>query len=629
MKKFAAALIVILVVASSAEAGKKVFEHFGELFGKFGQNSTTKVKVVSGPKNVKMRNGRVPGKQWWATCGKFRFKLTIQDTTKVKLEQLVQRIEKLPMPYIKACEVVSDATEDGIAVYASLGGAAAHGGQSYINIVPRANALVIAHEAGHTLEQAARSSDPAILDRWEQAIKADKISVSNYGDRVRHEDLGDFAKVYAVCLDAGAEHLARLKKLSPARFALWEEILEAPRAGWPQWRGPNRDGKSSDKRLLKSWPAGGPKRIWKVTGIGQGFSNVSIGGGLIYTTGRKQVGNPTTLPAAKHVYERPGKRLYLFAIDMKGKYKWVRDLTASYMGYYKGARATPTYDYGHVYLVTGTGRIGCYDAKTGETKWTRDMKEFRPNKIKWGFTESPLIVGDLMVISPGGDCFMAALNKETGKTVWKSEGFGGAQYGSPIHVVYQDVPMIVNGSHKGLMAVHAETGKTLWTQEFGADALACVPTVAFSNGHVFWAIGYGKGAICMKMSVSGDKVTATEAWRSNDMDNTVGGYVIHDGHVYGNHKNGYTCLDLKTGAKKWFDKGVGKGSICWADGMLYLYSETDGTVRLATCSPEGLELKGTVSVGGSQQSWAHPVVAGGRLYLRYDDSLYCFDVREP
>lgn len=627
MKKITVAVAFALALTPHAKAEKKLVEHFSELFGKFGQNSTTKVKIVSGPEDVRMKNGRVAGKQWVATSGNYWFKVTIQNSTGVKLEEVIQRLEKLPTPYVRACEVVSDATEDGIAIYESLGGASAHGGKSYINLVARADTLVITHEAGHTLEQAARESDPKILDRWEAAIKADKISVSSYGDNVRHEDLGDFAKVYAVCLDAGAEQLALLKKLSPARFALWEEILTAPPPGWPQWRGPNRDGKSSDKGILKSWPVGGPKRLWKVTGIGQGFSNVSVGGGLIYTTGRKQVGNPSKLPEARHVYLRPGKRLYLFAIDMQGKYKWVRDLTASYMGYYKGARATPTYDHGNLYLLTGTGLIECCDARTGQTKWSRYMKEFSAQEIKWGFTESLLVIGNLVIVSPGGKCFMAALNKTTGKTVWQSKEFGPAQYGSPIHVVYQEVPMIINGSHKGLMAVHAKTGETLWTQEFGCGALACVPTVAFSEGYAFWAVGYGAGAICMKMSVSGQKVTASEAWRSNDMDNIVGGYVIQDGYIYGNHKDGTTCLALKTGEKKWFENGVGRGSICWADDMLYLYSEKDGTAGLAVCSPDGLEMRGTFTVEGSEQSWAHPVVAGGRLYLRYDDNLYCYDVR--
>ena len=172
-----------------------------------------------------MRNGRVAGKQWIATSGEYQFKLTIEDATGAKLEQLVGRLEKLPRSYLSACVAVSDKGEDGIAIYADLGGARAHGGKGYINLVPHADALVIAHEAGHTLEQVAKESDPKILDKWEEAIKADKISVSDYGDTVRHEDLAEFAMVYAVCLDAGPEHLAELKKLSPKRFALWARIL--------------------------------------------------------------------------------------------------------------------------------------------------------------------------------------------------------------------------------------------------------------------------------------------------------------------------------------------------------------------------------------------------------------------
>ena len=208
-----------------ASAKAKLKSQFKPLFKKFGQRSATKIKVVSGPEAVQMRNGRVAGKQWIATSGEYRFKLTIEDATGAKLEQLVGRLEKLPSAYINACVAVSDKGEDGIAIYADLGGARAHGGKGYINLVPHADALVIAHEAGHTLEQVAKESDPKILDNWEAAINADKISVSDYGDKVRHEDLGEFAQVYAVCLDAGPEHLAKLKKLSPKRFALWQRIL--------------------------------------------------------------------------------------------------------------------------------------------------------------------------------------------------------------------------------------------------------------------------------------------------------------------------------------------------------------------------------------------------------------------
>ena len=199
--------------------------HFKPIFEEFGEHSKTKIEVVAGPEAVEMRNGRVAGKQWIATSGDYRFKLTIEDATGAKLEQLVRRLEKLPSSYLSACVAVSDKGEDGVAIYADLGGARAHGGKGYINLVPHADALVIAHEAGHTLEQVARELDSEVLDHWEEAIKEDEISVSDYGDTVRHEDLAEFAMVYAVCLDAGPKYLAELKKLSPKRFEFWARIL--------------------------------------------------------------------------------------------------------------------------------------------------------------------------------------------------------------------------------------------------------------------------------------------------------------------------------------------------------------------------------------------------------------------
>jgi len=221
-------LALMLPATAQAEEEEKIKDIFKSLYKTFGKDCSTEVKIVSEPEEVEMRNGRVKGKRWFATCGKYRFKITIQDETEFKLDRVVEMLEKIPFPYIRACEAVSDETEDGIAIYAYLGGAGAHGGKSYINMVPRGNALMIAHEMGHTLEQVAREADPEILNTWEEAIKTDKISVSSYGDKVRHEDLAEFAQVYAVCLGAGEESLAKLKKLSPTRYELWEEMLEDP-----------------------------------------------------------------------------------------------------------------------------------------------------------------------------------------------------------------------------------------------------------------------------------------------------------------------------------------------------------------------------------------------------------------
>ena len=145
--------------------------------------------------------------------------------------------------------------------------------------------------------------------------------------------------------------------------------------------------------------------------------------------------------------------------------------------------------------------------------------------------------------------------------------------------------------------------------------------------YVFWANGYGKGGICLKLTVRGENVTAEEAWKTSDMVCHHGGYIIQDGYIYGNGGNGWSCIDVKTGETKWRERGVGKGSCCWADDMLYLFSEKDGHAGLATCSPDGLEMRGPFSVEGEGYSWAYPVVIGGRLYLRYDTHLYCFDVR--
>lgn len=250
--KIAVGAILVLAIVSLVRAAeeekpkkKKIFEQIGHLFGKFGENSKTKITIISGPKDVKMNRGGAPGKQWIATCDKYEFKLTIEDTVSLKVEELVKRLEKLPVPYISACQAVSDKGEDGIAIYKTLGGASAHGGQTYINMVPGAGSLVVAHEAGHTLEQVARSSDPKILEKWAEVAVADKISVSGYGgDEGGHEDIAEFAMAYAVCLDAGDGKLEFLKELSPRRFAMWEKVLYWP----PQTVAKDKEKKGGEEK---------------------------------------------------------------------------------------------------------------------------------------------------------------------------------------------------------------------------------------------------------------------------------------------------------------------------------------------------------------------------------------------
>jgi outer membrane protein assembly factor BamB len=378
---------------------------------------------------------------------------------------------------------------------------------------------------------------------------------------------------------------------------------------WPAWRGPNHDGKSPDTGLLKQWPDEGPRLLWKVDDIGVGFSSVAVAGGKVFITGDKD------------------GTLKLFAFDLSGNRLWEADHGKG-RGGPDGSRASAVIDSGSLYLLGGNGLVGCYDAEDGRKKWSRDAKEFGGRPGGWGYAESVLIYKELAIFKPGGKNCIVALDKATGETIWQSRGFdAGPEYGSCLPVTFRGQSMIVTGTRRGIFAVDAANGKLLWSNNWSADNTANCPTPAYADGHVFWANGYGKGGICLKLEKEDGKVTADVAWTTREMDCHHGGYVLHEGHIYGNHGGGWNCLDLRTGKKQWSERAVGKGSLCFADGMLYLFSESSGQAGLATCSPEGLELRGKVKVKGNGPSWAHPVVVGGRLYLRYDTHLYCFDVK--
>ncbi len=230
----------------------------------------------------------------------------------------------------------------------------------------------------------------------------------------------------------------------------------------------------------------------------------------------------------------------------------------------------------------------------------------------------------MVIFKPGGKNCLVALDKVSARHIWSSHGFSaGPDYGSCLAINAGSVPIIVAGTNGGILGVNAKTGSLLWSNKFAEGNTANCPTPAYSAGYVFWANGYGKGGICLKLDADG---RASEAWTSHDMDCQHGGYIIDNGYIYGNNGGGWTCLELATGKKKWNEHAVGKGSLCWADNMLYLFSENKGEAALATCSPDGLKIKGHLQVQGEGPSWAHPVVIGGRLYLRYDTTLYCFDV---
>jgi len=391
---------------------------------------------------------------------------------------------------------------------------------------------------------------------------------------------------------------------------MFSGIAVGAEAEWPCWRGPNRDGQSPDTNLLKRWPEGGPKLLWKVNGLGGGFSTVAITGGTVYITGDV------------------GDDLILFAFDMNGKSKWKAAVDKSWTRSHAGSRSTPTIDSGRLYLLSGNGVLVCMDPMSGKVFWSKNMRDFGGKSGGWGYAESILIYKDLAIVKPGGENCIVALNKASGETVWQSTGFkAGPEYSSCIQFDYEGLPVITTGTRSGIVGVSAKTGELLWLNKWCAGNTANCPDPQYDDGYVFWANGYGKGGVCLKLSVAEGKVSAEEAWTTKDMVCHHGGYIILDGYIYGNDSRGWSCLDIKTGKAMWNEKAVGKGSLCLADGMLYLFGESGGKAALAAFSPEGMEVTGNVTVAGSGPSWAHPVVIGGRLYLRYADNLYCFAVK--
>ena len=455
-------------------------------------------------------------------------------------------------------------------------------------------------------ERSSRSRSPASPSRtWTDSSGEHKICATFQGV----ED----GKVQLKKADGKILHVP-LEKLSEADQAWVEKHATsvgkpagAAAGEWPGWLGPNRDGKSPDTGLLKAWPEGGPKLLWKSDILGKGFSSVAVAGGTVYATGE------------------PADALMLYAFDLDGTLKWKVPHGPACNAQYPGSRGTPTIDGNNLYLLSGNGLLGCFDARTGKAKWSRSAKEFGGSPGGWGYAESPLVFDGLVVFKPGGARCIVALDKASGQDVWTSRGLSaGPEYGSCLLIPQERQPLIVTGTSQGLVCVSARDGSLLWQNDFAAHNTANCPTPAYSDGYVFWANGYGKGGICVELGRGG---RASEAWRTRDMVCHHGGYIIDQGYIYGNNEGNWACLELKTGKKMWQDRGVGKGSLCWADGMLYLFSEGGGKAALATCSPEGMKITGRVQVEGRDASWAHPVVIGGRLYLRYETNLYCFDVK--
>jgi outer membrane protein assembly factor BamB len=364
---------------------------------------------------------------------------------------------------------------------------------------------------------------------------------------------------------------------------------------------------------MKQWPQDGPKELWSFDSLGEGYSSVSVADGFVYTTGMI------------------GGQGYLFAFDLQGKPKFKINYGPEWnsAGNYPSARTTPTIDGDRLYLMSGVGRLACHNAKTGEPLWHVDtLDRFRGKNIRWGIAESPLIDGEQVICTPGGqDATLVALNKTTGETIWTSKGLSQpSAYCSPALVTRGPNRLILTMVEKAVVGVGADNGKVHWTipHEVSYDIQAVSP--AYQDGLMYVTNGYRHGSHGFLLSPDGTSVE--KKWSEKSLDVHHGGVVLVGGKIHGASSNGtWICLDLAAGKVNFTDKLVGKGSVIYVDGMLYGYGER-GQVGLIQIKPDGYELVSSFRVRkGSKEHWAHPAVSDGRLYVRHGEVLMCYDIK--
>ncbi len=381
----------------------------------------------------------------------------------------------------------------------------------------------------------------------------------------------------------------------------------------PTWRGPARTGIFPGKNLLSEWPADGPRKLWSHK-VGDGFSTVSVADGRVYVTGMTD-----------------GKGV-LYCLDTKGDEQWKKTYGAEWAARsYSGTRTTPTIDDGLLYLVSTHGKVCCFDAKTGEEKWTVDMlKLFGGENIQWGIAESPLVFDDKVICTPGGArASVVALNRKTGAVEGKTPAVrtkGGNQqsaYCSPVIIEHNKKKLLVTHLSDSIVGIDPDSGKGLWTYPFRNRYAVHAVSPLYHDGMVIFSGGYGWGTLALKLSSDGRRVT--KAWKNDDMATHHGGIVELGGYIYGTNDRALVCLDARTGKTMWQDRAIGKGSVIYAGGILHYHTER-GEFGIARVDPK----KGLTVVSSVKQrkraTRAHPVLSDGILFIRQGETLTAYDV---
>ena len=389
---------------------------------------------------------------------------------------------------------------------------------------------------------------------------------------------------------------------------------------WPQWRGPKRDGKSASTGLLSQWPSGGPALAWMAEGLGEGYSTPSVSGSQLFVLGTK------------------GNAEFVIALSTEnGEIRWETKIgTKSGGGGYPGPRGTPTIDGDFVFAIGGEGALVCLKKDSGKRVWTLNLEsDFSGKPGHWRYAESPLVDGNKVICTPGGIVAVVALNKTNGQPIWRStvapqgDESAGAAYASPIVADIQGTRQYIVFLHGGVVGIDAKSGQALWNYRKPANSTANCSTPVVLGDSVFAASGYGTGGGRVTITRQGSNWNVNEDYFVRKMESHHGGFLLHDGYIYGTNDSVLMCLDWDTGRIMWQDRCVGKGSIAYADGHLYVRSE-GGDLALVEATPSGYREKGRFSQPqrSGKQAWPYPVIAGNRLYIHDQDRLLCFDVGE-
>ena len=381
---------------------------------------------------------------------------------------------------------------------------------------------------------------------------------------------------------------------------------------WPQWRGSQRDGISRETGLLRQWAREGPPLLWKTQGVGIGHSSVAIAQGRLFTMGAfEDTESVVALNATT------GEPLWATPLGMR-----FQDDQGD------GPRSTPTVVGNRIYALGANGDLSCLDVSTGRALWTRNvLSEFEAPNIAHGLCESPLVVGNLVLVNPGAEgASVVALNRQDGSLVWKSLS-DPASYSSAVQARLAGIPQVIFFTGLRAAGLDLYTGRLLWDYDRAANDIKIhVATPIVSGNRVFVSSDYGQGGGLVQLSAQEGKVAAREVYFNREMKNHHASPILVNGYLYGYSSAILTAMRFKDGEVGWKHRSVGKGSLLYADGHLYCLSEK-GVVGLVEVSPQEYREKSRFQISTANFTWSPLALAGGRLYLRDQDQIYCYDVK--